>query len=114
MKAADQRAKKKAAIERAQEAQAEIVIWALRLRPVEELEKFIAGSEGGLTIRMFGPVSGGESGQITIELSRSQIRTCWSLSKSTTRTDSIREMVSRALPFLEEPIVMFSTNTLTS
>jgi hypothetical protein len=82
--------------------------WALSHNS-NETRKFVRDSEGGVTIRLFGPIEGKGTGQVTMKLTKPE---ALALLAHPGQSEELDELVQQVLPFFECPIVMLSTNDL--
>jgi hypothetical protein len=109
------RAKKLAAIDSAKDQQRNmsdqsvaIATWALNHTP-NEVRKFVMDSNGGVTIRLIGPVEDKSTGEVIMKLTKPQ---ALALLAHSGQSDELDELVQKVLPFFECPVVMLSTNDM--
>jgi len=90
-----------------QQDKLEVIRWALLQAQPDAADKFIHSSQGGITIRMFGKVDEGKSGEVTVKLTKSE---ALMLLADGPPMSTLQVTAERVLPFVEYPTVMLSTN----
>jgi hypothetical protein len=79
----------------------EIALWAINEQP-EQSARFVASTEGDITIRIIGRVSATRSGEVTINVTKAQAEELLALHCP---MSELHMAAQRVLPFIEYPIV---------